>query len=60
MERKCLTLDDMEEIKQDFNDWLYANYTIGNGHQLVALLEDTNVQDLFINEFGLPDDIDLY
>ena len=60
MKKKFLTLDDMNEIKQDFNDWLYANYTIGNGHQLVALLEDTNVQDRFLAEFNLPDNIDLY
>lgn len=42
-----------------FNDWLYENYFIGNGHKLVQLMEDTNVQLQFLNESGLDEDTEL-
>jgi len=42
-----------------FNDWLYENYMIGNGHMLVNLLEDGDVQARFLDEAGLDEDTEL-
>jgi hypothetical protein len=39
-----------------FNDWLYENYMIGNGHMLLNLVENTEVQARFLDEAGLDED----
>ena len=43
-------------IAEHFNEWLYKNYSIGNGHRLVQLMEDTTVVDRFLKDAGLPAD----
>ena len=43
-------------IAEQFDDWLYNNYHIGNGDTLVLLMEDTSVVDRFLKDAGLPAD----
>ena len=42
-----------------FNDWIYETQHIGNGHQLVACLENTSLQEQFLRDSGLPMDTEL-
>ena len=49
-ERNKITITDR------FYDWLYKNYSIGNGHTLVNLMEDSTVVDRFLKDAGLPAD----
>ena len=49
-------LEQKEQIANDFDDWLYKNYHIGNGKTLVMLMEDMTVVDLFLKDAGLPAD----
>lgn len=42
-----------------FNDWLYENYPIGNGHMLVELSENPAIQTEFLRDSNLPLDTDL-
>jgi len=37
-----------------FRAWLYNNYSIGNGHTLIALEEDGDIQEAYLSEMGLP------
>ena len=41
-----------KDIAEQFDDWLYQNYSIGNGHRLVQLMEDTTVVDRFLKDAG--------
>ena len=45
-----------QNISEQFNVWLYENYSIGNGHRLVQLTEDMAVVDRFLKDAGLPAD----
>jgi hypothetical protein len=52
----------MTELKtpsEMFNDWLYENYMIGNGHMFLNLAENTEVQARFLDEAGLDEDTEL-
>ena len=42
-----------------FNDWLYQNYPIGNGHMLVELTENPAIQTTFLRDNNLPLDTEL-
>lgn len=42
-----------------FNDWLYENYPIGNGHMLVELTENPEIQTEFLRDSNLPLDTEL-
>jgi hypothetical protein len=56
------SLYDAQKLKtpsEMFNDWLYKNYMIGNGHMLVNLLEDGDIQARFLDEAGLDEDTEL-
>ena len=44
---------------EQFDDWLYQNYSIGNGHRLVQLMEDNTVVNKFLKDAGLPADTEL-
>ena len=44
---------------QGFTDWIYKNKPIGNGDMLIEALENTNLQDQYIKEVGLPLDTEL-
>ena len=43
-------------IAEHFNEWLYKNYSIWNGHRLVQLMEDNTVVNKFLKDAGLPAD----
>ena len=45
-----------QKLADKFDDWLYQNYSIGNGHRLVQLMEDTTVVARFLKDAGLPAD----
>ena len=47
---------DKQKLADKFDDWLYQNYSIGNGHRLVQLMEDTTVVDRFLKDAGLQAD----
>lgn len=42
-----------------FNEWLYQNYMIGNGHMLLNYYEDGDIQAQFLDEMGLPEETEL-
>lgn len=42
-----------------FNDWLYENYPIGNGHMLAELTENPAIQTEFLRDSNLPLDTEL-
>jgi hypothetical protein len=37
-----------------FTEWLYENYSIGNGHTLTRLQEDGDVAVRYLKDMGLP------
>lgn len=45
--------------QEAFDKWLYENYPINNGDMLLALYEDGDVLQKYIDDMGLPQDIDL-
>lgn len=45
--------------QEAFNKWLYANYQINNGDMLLKLYENGDVLQKYIDDMGLPQDIDL-
>ena len=45
-----------QKLANDFDDWLYENYHIGNGDTLVRLMEDMSVVARFLKDAGLPAD----
>lgn len=46
-------------LLEQFHQWLYENYRIGNGHMLTELEENAVVQLAFLREAGLPIDTDI-
>jgi hypothetical protein len=42
-----------------FIEWLYENYAIPNGHKLVDLQEDGDIQAIYLAEVGLHPDTEL-
>lgn len=55
------TSSDLEYIcsQEAFDKWLYENYSIWNGDRLLQLYEDGGVLQKYIDDMGLPQDIDL-
>lgn len=45
--------------QEAFERWLYDNYPINNGDMLIKLHEDGDVLQRYIDDMGLPQDIDL-
>ena len=45
------------DLQKQFNDYLYNNYTIGNGEQLLRAEED-GIED-FLRENDLPPDMEI-
>ncbi len=41
-------------LYDEFTDWIYENYSVGNGDRLITLMEDTNIQDKFLRDMDLP------
>ena len=46
-------------LQQEFTDYIYNNYTIGNNHQLINVLEDGEALDIFLDLKGLPPDTEI-
>lgn len=46
-------------MRDEYIKWLYETRTINNGDMLVSLLEITEIQQEFIDELGLDEDIEL-
>lgn len=46
-------------MRDQYIEWLYETRTINNGDMLVSLLENTDIQQEFIDEFGLDEDVEL-
>jgi hypothetical protein len=44
------------KYEDEFINWLYAKYNIGNGDTLIKYMEDGVSYDNFLNEMGLEDD----
>ena len=44
---------------ENFREWLYKNYPIGNGQMLVELEEDMNVLEQYLDDMNLPADTEL-
>lgn len=42
-----------------FNDWLYSNYQIGNGDQLIQQMENPDNWDSFLADSGLPAELEM-
>lgn len=47
------------DVKQQYINWIHANYRIGNGKMLVERMEDMQTQLAFIKEFNLPEETEL-
>ena len=47
------------DLQKQFNDYLYNNYTIGNGEQLINILEQGDALADFLDLMGLPEDTEI-
>ena len=46
-------------LQQQFTDYIYNNYTVGNGDQLINVLEDGEALESFLDLMGLPEDTEI-
>ena len=46
-------------LQQEFTDYIYNNYTVGNGDQLINVLEDGEALESFLDLKGLPKDTEI-
>jgi len=44
-----------QDLASQFHDYLYSNYSIGNGEQLIAILERGEALDNFLADNDLPE-----
>jgi hypothetical protein len=44
------------KYEDEFINWLYKQYNIGNGDTLIKYMEDGHSYDNFLDEMGLEDD----
>lgn len=51
---------EQESLEEQFHDYLYKNYIIGNGDMLTRLEENTAIQDAFLSDRGLSLDTEIY
>ena len=47
------------QLADEFNDYIYANYTVGNGTMLINIIEDGTALDNFLEMKGLPPDTEI-
>ena len=47
------------ELAEKFNDYIYDNYSVANGEQLINILEDGEALDNFLDLMGLPPDTEI-
>lgn len=57
--RELYNAQKLKTPSEMFNDWLYENYPIGNGHMLVELTENPVIQTEFLRDNDLPMDTEL-
>lgn len=47
------------DLQKQFTEYLYNNYSIGNGSQLIAILESGDALADFLDFYGLPADTEI-
>jgi len=47
------------DLQQQFTEFLYDNYSIGNGDQLINILEQGDALEAFLDLKGLPEDTEI-
>lgn len=57
--RELFNAQKVKSPSELFNDWLYENYSIGNGEMLINLMENTAIQTNFLLDHDLPLDTEL-
>lgn len=48
-----------EVLADEFNDYIYENYAVGNGDMLINIIEDGNALANFLEMKGLPPDTEI-
>jgi hypothetical protein len=52
-------MDDIN-LEDEFNKWLYENFTICNGDQLIGHLENPIRESQFLRDMGLPEETEIF
>ena len=47
------------DLQAQFTEYLYNNYSIGNGEQLIHILEKGDALEAFLDLMGLPEDTEI-
>jgi hypothetical protein len=47
------------DLQAQFTEFLYNNYSIGNGEQLIHILEQGDALESFLDLMGLPEDTEI-
>jgi hypothetical protein len=47
------------DLQAQFTEYLYNNYSIGNGEQLINILEQGDALEAFLDLMGLPEDTEI-
>jgi hypothetical protein len=47
------------DLQAQFTEYLYNNYSIGNGEQLIHILEQGDALEAFLDLKGLPEDTEI-
>jgi hypothetical protein len=47
------------DLQAQFTEYLYNNYSIGNGDQLIHILEQGDALEAFLDLMGLPEDTEI-
>ena len=47
------------DLQTQFTEFLYNNYSIGNGDQLIRILEQGDALEAFLDLKGLPEDTEI-
>lgn len=47
------------DLQEQFTEYLYNNYSIGNGEQLINILEQGDALEAFLDLMGLPEDTEI-
>ena len=47
------------DLQAQFTEFLYNNYSIGNGDQLISILEQGDALEAFLDLKGLPEDTEI-
>ena len=47
------------DLQEQFTEFLYNHYSIGNGEQLISILEQGDALEAFLDLKGLPEDTEI-